>query len=183
MDIKYAILGFLSWQPFSGYDLKKMISGSAGFYWSGNNNQIYTSLVQLLKDGLVTHKVQQQEHLPARKIYTITDPGLAELRQWVSSSPEVPQLRNFFLAQLAWADRLKPEELDGLLGKYEYEIEMQYLMQKEQYRRGTCINPARTPRESYLWEKISENLVNFYQSELAWVRQIRKDLQIIPCLK
>jgi PadR family transcriptional regulator AphA len=183
MDVKYAILGFLSWQPLSGYDLKKMVSGSDGFYWSGNNNQIYTSLVQLLREGLVTHEVQQQERFPARKIYTITDQGLAELRLWVSSSPEAPQIRNSFLAQLAWADRLKPEELDSLLSKYEYEVEMQYLMHCEHSRRKTRINPARTPRESFLWEKISENLVKFYQSELAWVRQIRKDLQTVPDLK
>ncbi|RPI32756.1 MAG: DUF4180 domain-containing protein, partial [Chloroflexota bacterium] len=41
MDIKFAILGYLSWRPFSGYDLKKLFADSAAFYWSGNNNQIY----------------------------------------------------------------------------------------------------------------------------------------------
>ena len=41
MTIKYAILGLLSWKPFSGYDLKKIFVDSASLYWSGNNNQIY----------------------------------------------------------------------------------------------------------------------------------------------
>ena len=45
MSIEYAILGLLSWKPFSGYDLKKIIAESEVYYWSGNNNQIYNSLV------------------------------------------------------------------------------------------------------------------------------------------
>jgi len=35
---------------------------------------------------------------------------------------------------------------------------------------------ARTPRERYLWEMISENWIASYETELAWVRKLRKDL-------
>ena len=69
MSIKHAILGFLSWSPLTGYDLKKRFMGSTTLYWSGNNNQIYRSLVDLHQNGFVTKEVQQQEKLPARKIY------------------------------------------------------------------------------------------------------------------
>ncbi len=92
MDIKYAILGFLSWKPFTGYELKKVITEAEGFYWSGNNNQIYTSLVELHKEGLVINEVQHQERYPSRKVYSITKEGLSALRKWVLSSPELPQL-------------------------------------------------------------------------------------------
>jgi DNA-binding PadR family transcriptional regulator len=54
MSIEYAILGILSWRPLSGYDLKKMIEGSAALYLSGNNNEIYRTLVSLHDQGLVT---------------------------------------------------------------------------------------------------------------------------------
>src|SRR5512146_1518055 len=97
MDIQYAILGLLSWKSLSGYDLKKIISGSDLFYWSGNNNQIYNSLILLHKQGLVSQQVLQQESLPAKKIYTITDTGRAALRGWLLSNPELPELRNNFL--------------------------------------------------------------------------------------
>jgi PadR family transcriptional regulator, regulatory protein AphA len=176
MDIKYAILGFLSWKPFTGYELKKLIVDSVGFYWSGNNNQIYTSLVQLHKEGLVTAEVQQQERYPSRKIYSITGEGLAELKKWVGASPELPQTRKSFLVQLAWADQLNAAELDDLLGKYENEINMQMLVLLEQIRRGNNINPGRTRREKYIWNMISENYICSYQTELAWVRQIRKEI-------
>jgi PadR family transcriptional regulator AphA len=176
MDIKYAILGFLSWRPFTGYDLKKMIAGSVAFHWSGNNNQIYTALLQLKKEELVIDQVEHQEHYPSRKVYTITDKGLAALRDWVGSQPELPQRRSTFLVQLAWADQLGSAELDALLEKYEHEIDMQLLMCREQQRRGGVTNPARTPREAYLWDMIFENHALSYETELGWVRKLRGEL-------
>ena len=83
MSIKYAILGLLSWKSLSGYDLKKMIADSAALYWSGNNNQIYKTLVQLLDEELVTSEVHYQENLPPRKVYTINEKGQDELKKWV----------------------------------------------------------------------------------------------------
>ncbi len=175
MNIKYAILGFLSWRPLSGYDLKKLFADSAYFYWSGNNNQIYTTLVQLHQEGLVTNEVQQQESYPARKVYTITDRGRAELRAWVQAAPELPEVRNIFMVQLAWADQLTDEELDALLAQYEYEVEMQLAMYREKERRGSD-KPARTPREVYLWKMMAENWLGAFENELAWVRQLRRGL-------
>ena len=176
MDIQHALLGLLSWQPFTGYDLKKLISRSDLFYWSGNNNQIYNSLITLYREGLVDQQVQQQESLPAKKIYTITEAGRAELRRWLLSDPELPEFRNHFLIQLAWAEPLSAEEMDALLGKYEAEIAVQLRMRRTQAG-SPAASPNRTEREKYLWEKIAENLSAAYQHELDWVRQVRAELQ------
>jgi PadR family transcriptional regulator, regulatory protein AphA len=177
MDIKYAILGFLSWRSFTGYDIKKIIADSTGFYWSGNNNQVYTSLVQLHRDGLVTSEIQYQERYPSRKVYSITDQGRKELKSWVQSAPEPAQIRKSFLVQLAWADQLDPAEMDRLLEKYEYEVKMQLMMLKEQIKRGSTISPARTPREKYLWEMISRNYILAYETELGWVKEVRSGMK------
>jgi PadR family transcriptional regulator, regulatory protein AphA len=176
MDIQYVILGLLSWQPFSGYDLKKIIAESDLFYWSGNNNQIYNSLVELHKNGLVTQEIQYQESLPARKIYSITASGQAQLSAWALSEPELPELHHNFLIQLAWADRLSAEQVDGLLGKYEEEIAIQLRMRQVQAQRPQPV-PQRTEREKYLWEKIREHIQAGYERELEWVRQVRAGLQ------
>ena len=131
--------------------------------------------MQLNREELVTNEVHHQDNYPSRKVYTITEKGLAELREWVLSSPELPQLRNTFLIQLSWADQLEPSELDSLLDKYEYEIHMQLLMRQERDRRGST-SPARTPREAYLWDMIFQNWIISYEDELAWVRKLRKEL-------
>jgi PadR family transcriptional regulator AphA len=175
MSIKHAILGFLSWRSLTGYDLKKLFADSEFFYWSGNSNQIYRTLVQLHKEGLVTREVEQQESYPDRKVYTITEAGQAALRAWAGSAPELPELRHAFLVQLAWADPLCPEELDALLKTYEDQVRAQLLICREQERRG-AIDPARTPRESYLWRMMASNWIGFYEHELSWVRGLRGGL-------
>lgn len=176
MTIKYAILGLLSWKSLSGYDLKKMFTNNTAFYWSGNNNQIYRTLVQLLEEGLVTHEVHYQENSPNKKIYTISEEGKVELKKWVLSNPEPPELRKTFLIQLAWADQLNNEELEGLLSSYENEVHIQMLMEQEKARRKVYI-PERTPREAYLWQMMSENIVSSYDSELNWVNRLREGLR------
>lgn len=176
MTIQYAILGLLSWQPFSGYDLKKIISDSDVFYWSGNNNQIYKSLIELHKGSLVEQQIQPQENLPAKKIYSITDPGRIALYNWVRSTPELPELHSNFLIQLAWAGQFTVEEIDTLLASYAAEIDVQLRMQQEKARRPATA-PNRTRQETFLWEKIAEKTALDYQHELDWVRRVRAELK------
>jgi PadR family transcriptional regulator AphA len=175
MSIKYAILGFLSWDSLSGYDLKKLFEETPAFHWSGNNNQIYKALVELHEQGLVELRVEQQADYPPRKLYSITTKGRAELRGWVLATPELPQVRNSFLVQLAWADQLEPAELDGLLAAYEEEMSVQLLMFRE-HKQRRIVSPDRTPREARLWDAIMDNRISSYENELNWVRKLRGEL-------
>lgn len=175
MSIKYAILGLLSWKPSTGYEMKKVFEESTTMYWSGNNNQIYKTLVQLLEEGLVTSEVRHQEASPSKKVYTITDDGLTELKKWVVSPPEAPEFRKPFLVQLAWADQLSDEELNGLLLRYENEIKIELIYNQEKNRRGMQA-PRRSPREALLWDKIADNLISSLRNELEWVQGIRREL-------
>ncbi len=175
MSIKYAILGLLSWKPFSGYDMKKVFEESSTMYWSGNNNQIYRSLLQLTEEGLVTNEVQHQENSPSKKLYFITDDGLAELKEWVLSSPELPELKNTFLVQLSWAYQLDDDELKKIIANYENSIKMQLVLQQEKIRRGIK-SPNRNHRETLLWDKINENVLSFYKNEITWIQNLGKEL-------
>lgn len=175
MAVKFAILGLLSWRPFSGYELRKFFSESVALYWSGNSNQVYPTLVQLHKDGLVEVEVRQQGNYPPSKVYSLTKIGEAALREWITADPTVPQSRNAFLTQLAWADRLDGAELGSLIDRYEHEIQMKLLMQRELIRRG-AEGPRRTPRETLLWTMIGEHDCDLYEAELNWVDRLRAGL-------
>ena len=166
MSINFAILGFLSREPLTGYDLKKRFAGSEIFYWSGNNNQIYRALVELHQAGWVEQTIEQPESGPARKLYTLTDQGRAELRRWLLSPPELPQLRHPLLIRLAWADQLEAAELDELLAQYEEELRVKLLMLRQQMRRDPA--PA-----GGLWEIVSARWIAFYEQEWEWVQRLR----------
>jgi PadR family transcriptional regulator, regulatory protein AphA len=175
MSIQHAILGYLSWRPLTGYDLKKLIADSELLHWSGNSNQIYTSLVQLHRDGMVTAETEQQENRPPRKTYSLTASGREALRSWVLSSPELPEVRGTFLVQMAWADQLDAPELDALVGQYETAVEHQLAMCREKIRRGQG-SPDRTAREQYLWRMAHENRLRGWKTELGWARDLRSGL-------
>lgn len=188
ISIETAILGLLSLKPMTGYDIKKLIAESDVLYWSGNNNQIYTSLVKLHQKDLVSQEIELRADSPSRKIYSLTQKGRDELKTMLLSDPELPQLTRPFLIQLAWADQLDQDTLDSLLLKYEEEIEAQLAILKVRsgntnYKQhgkmaGEPINPthARTEREAVLWQKIQDNRIAFFQHELDWIRDLRREL-------
>lgn len=176
MDIQFALLGLLHWQPLSGYDLKKIIANSDLFYWSGNNNQIYNSLVILHSSGLVSVETFVQENLPPRKVYTITPAGQDELRKRLLSEPELAEIREPFLIQLAWADQLHGDELDALLARYADEMTVQIRMRKERIARPHA-SPSRTPRERLLWARIEEHQLSRFEQELEWVNRLRQEVK------
>ncbi len=175
MTIQYAILGLLSHKASSGYELKKVFEDSPYLYWSGNNNQIYKSLLQLQKDGFITCETIHQDGAPSKKIYSNTKKGMEALKEWIMSAPAIPEFKNPFLIQLAWADMLNKQELDQLLTKYEKDIETQLSIQKDKYDREKDW-PNRSPRETFLWNMISVNLMSTFQNELAWVRKVHQQL-------
>ncbi len=144
-------------------------------YWSGNNNQIYKALMNMENEDFVTSEVVHQDNSPSKKIYSITEEGIKELKKWIMSSPEAPEIKKAFLVQLAWSDMLSNQELNEVLFKYENEIRLQLIMQNEKYRRALH-TPNRSNRESLIWERISENIVSTYNNELNWVRETRQKL-------
>ncbi len=175
MSIQYAILGFLSEKPSTGYDLKKLFEESSVMYWSGNNNQIYKSLLQLQEEGFVRNETIHQEGAPSKKIYTITASGIDHLKKWIVSPCEAPEFKKPFLIRLSWSGLLDDQELLKLLEDYENEIYLQLVMHEEKKKRAT---PAKDPtcRDYLLWDRINENVISSFRNELDWIRGTRKAL-------
>lgn len=175
--IRYAILGLLSWQSLTGYDLKGIFRESLIMHWSGSNNQIYRTLLKLHEEGLVTREIEDRDSGPSRKIYTITANGENALRSWLLSPPELPEMKKEFLIRVAWADQLDDAELDNMLASYQEEVNLRWIMQHEFMEREAHKQPGRTAREQLLWESIHKNWIASYEGELKWVESLRADLQ------
>jgi PadR family transcriptional regulator AphA len=79
----YAILGLLSREDLSGYDLTQRMAGRVGYFWSARHSQIYPELARLEEGGYVTHSVVEQKERPDKKVYRITTGGLDALKEWV----------------------------------------------------------------------------------------------------
>jgi PadR family transcriptional regulator AphA len=84
----YAILGLLARESLSGYDIKRQMEQPVGFFWSARHSQIYPELARLEREGMVIHRVVEQEARPDKKLYEITARGLAALKEWVAAPVE-----------------------------------------------------------------------------------------------
>ncbi len=116
MSLRYAILGFLSLQPMSGYDLKtKQFDDSVAHFWPANQAQIYRTLEKLEVDGCVVAQWEIQTERPNRREYAITEAGLAELKAWLTELRPVPKDRFPFLVQFYFARHISKAELLELL--------------------------------------------------------------------
>ena len=179
MSLNHAILGIVSGEPMTGYDLKKIMQDSAYMPWSGNNNQIYKALVELLERGCLTNEVQHQDGAPSKKIYTITEQGLAELKRWVLTEPEPPEFRKVFLIRLACSGQLSDEELAGLLSGYEEELTSMLLYREERHHRETAGKQLDGARDRLVQDMIHQNVMGFYRHEMAWVQELRDKLNAL----
>ncbi len=179
MSINYAILGILSYKSMAGYDLKKIIQDSAFMHWSGNNNQIYKSLTDLLDKGLVTNVVKHQESSPTKKIYTITSEGLTALKEWILSPSEPSEIKKPFLIQLAWSNQLNTSELNRLLDGYENQVKIQLLMEQSK-KQDTNFLSGSTALETTIWRFVNDNIRRTYENELGWIQDLRSAIANIP---
>jgi len=97
---RYAVLGMLSTEPMSGYDIKKAIENSVANFWNESYGQIYPILKQLADAGLTTSHTEKQEGKPERYVYTLTDKGREELLHWLAEPVEHAVERNELLLKL-----------------------------------------------------------------------------------
>lgn len=97
---KYAILGLLADQPMTGYDVKKWFDKALGYFWDAGYGQIYPTLKKMKNNGLVTLEVENEKNRPIRKIYTITQKGRDELREWLSQPADREKVKFEILLKL-----------------------------------------------------------------------------------
>lgn len=115
MSLKHAILGFLSYLPLSGYDLKKAFDNSVQHFWPANQSQIYRTLAELEEVGFVTKEIIEREERLDMKIYHITATGRSELHSWLAAPLPERDDREPFLIQLYFSGQLTDKETLHLL--------------------------------------------------------------------
>jgi DNA-binding PadR family transcriptional regulator len=114
MSVKHALLGILAREPKHGYELKREFDEALGDFWSLNYGQIYTTLERLQADGYVDHEAVSQHDKPDKKVYRITDLGLAEFHEWQTRAikPEPRSLRDELFVKLLF---LEEKDTDVIL--------------------------------------------------------------------
>jgi DNA-binding PadR family transcriptional regulator len=111
----YVVLGMVRLGARSGYEIKQTVEQSIRFFWTISPVQIYPSLTQLERAGLVAGRAEPQGKR-RRRIYEITKAGETALRQWLRRAEPMPfELRDIGLVKLFFADALDASEAAELV--------------------------------------------------------------------
>jgi DNA-binding PadR family transcriptional regulator len=98
--LEHAILVSLAERSASGYDLARRFDASIGHFWSASHQQIYKVLGRMEADKLVAADLIAQDGRPDKKVYAITDEGLAEVREWLAKPTPPEAVRIEFAVKL-----------------------------------------------------------------------------------
>jgi PadR family transcriptional regulator, regulatory protein AphA len=178
MSLDYAILGFLNYHPYTGYDLKKIFDTSVHHFWSADQSQIYRTLARLTDAGMVRMEKQPQEDRPDRKVYHITEQGRAALLKWLAGPPPMEAPRSASLIQVFFAAQLSDEEI---LAKFEGFAALMRMLLERYDQVPDQITPYQeeihSPREHFFWMLTLENGVRNMRANLEWAESVIARIQ------
>lgn len=112
MNVKSLCLGILSFHEASGYEIKKMVEdGMFSHFIDASFGSIYPALTQMLKQGWVSVRAEEQSGRPDKKVYAITERGRAALREALSVAPQRDKFKSEFLFQMLLMDHVGGDHL------------------------------------------------------------------------
>lgn len=119
MDAKTLCLGALTCGPASGYEIRKLFEeGAYATLHPIGFGSIYPALTALLADGLVECSAEEQSGRPDKKVYRLTDAGVAALAQALLGEPQTDKYRSDTLFMLTLADFIPAERIRWLLDQH-----------------------------------------------------------------
>lgn len=123
--VSYIVLGLVAGAGrATPYDLKRMVAGGLGDFWSVQHAQLYTETARLAAAGMLTEEREPDGR--RRKVYELTAAGRAALSDWLATpARDFTELRDLGLLKLYFgADprALAPAQLElheAKLAEYE----------------------------------------------------------------
>lgn len=142
--LRYALLGILNYSQMNGYELKQFMDSSTTHFWHATQSQIYMTLKTLEQEGHLISEIHAEQDRLDRRVYTITETGRKELRQWLSQPlTEIEQSKDTLLLKLFFSAQLDKETI---LNHLRLQRAL-YQRLGETYQKDTALRIQRTAAE------------------------------------
>lgn len=169
--IDCVILGLLSHEELTGYEIKKRMDTTLKYFWSASYGSIYPALNDLVNRGLAT-KREDTNSKRNKLIYSITENGREYFKKWLSLPIEKDELRYETLLKLFFGSEKGEEQALIHIEAFEKKIEeeLQYLLDAEIIlKKGLNEDNA----HKYYLLTVEFGLKT-YQTYLEWCKEARK---------
>jgi DNA-binding PadR family transcriptional regulator len=108
----HALLGLLSSDELTGYELMQAFDRSLAHVWSASHSQIYPELAKLQSAGLIHHTESGPR---GSKRYSATDEGRAGVKRWLEQPPQPETVRSERLLRVFFLWMLRPDDARAYL--------------------------------------------------------------------
>ena len=171
--IDMVILGLLSHEDRTGYDIKKQIDGAISFFWKGSFGNIYPALKDLEESGFVT-RAGAAEGGREKIVYSITADGREHLAEWLKNGQVTNELRYETLLKMFFGGNAGREDALANIGMFEAEVR-QSLAVLKMY----CANLEKVlDVEDHVYFYLTASFgVETYEAYLKWCDKAKKLLK------
>ncbi|MCM1214593.1 MAG: PadR family transcriptional regulator [Lachnospiraceae bacterium] len=169
--IDCVILGLLSHEELTGYEIKKRMDTTLKYFWGASYGSIYPALNDLVNRGLAT-KREDTNSKRNKLIYTITESGHDYLKNWLSLPVEKDELRYETLLKLFFGSEKGEEQALIHIEAFEKKIkeELLYLLHAE-----TILNKVLNEDTAHKYYLLTiEFGIKTYQTYLEWCKEAKK---------
>jgi PadR family transcriptional regulator AphA len=120
MSLRFGLLGLLSYQSMTGYDLKKTVDSTIARFWEAQTSQIYRELNYMEDLGWLSSVIKVQTEKPNKRIYSITPSGRQAFLDWLlkDGSKESHVNKSVFMMRVFFAGDHSIEENIEFLTHY-----------------------------------------------------------------
>ncbi|MGX1853435.1 PadR family transcriptional regulator [Streptomyces sp. NPDC055299] len=115
MALKHAVLAALLDGEYSGYQLAKAFDVGVANFWHALPQQLYAELTRLEAEGLVAGRQVVQETRPNKRLFQVTDEGLAELERFAAAASRPSFIRDDLLVKVQAVDHIHAAPVIGQL--------------------------------------------------------------------
>ncbi|WP_219640154.1 PadR family transcriptional regulator [Cohnella sp. CFH 77786] len=106
MDV---ILGLLHARPFTGYEIKHAFQAQFSYFFDASFGTIYPTLGKMEQLGYITKESIPQDNRPVKHVYSLTDKGREQFKNYLDSPLEAEAFRSDFLVRLVFGEHQKPD--------------------------------------------------------------------------
>ncbi len=162
------ILGLLSHEPMTGYEIKKRMDTTLRFFWGASFGSIYPTLSELVRRDMVD-KYETTENGRDKAVYTIRETGREHLKEWLQLPAEKDEIRYETLLKLFFGNEI------GQAGTLEHIQNFQKKVRKElPLLEGAVkeLEKIKDTDETHLYYLLTAMFgVKVYKSYLEWCEE------------
>ena len=167
-----AILGMLTIEPMSGYDMKRFCDQSLAHFWHQTYGNLYPRLRGLEDRGLVQGRKEPRDRAPDAIVYTLTEAGRERFASWMEEDPAPEQVRSDFMLKIFFGAQA---DLD-LCAQRIRDYQVQQEAKRDSYAEiEEMLSEAASDRpEAFFWLLSLRRGQLLTEARLAWCAEARE---------